>query len=363
MNKFISVSEPNIGKKEVSYVLKAVKSSWVSSLGRFVEKFEKNFSKYCQRKYGASVSNGTVALHLALLSLDISENDEVIMPNFTFAAVANSIIYVGAKPVLIDIDKETWNIDPKKIEEKITNKTKAIIMVHTYGNPCDVDDILRIAKKYNLFVIEDAAEAHGAEYKGKKVGSFGDISCFSFYGNKTITTGEGGICLTNNKSLHEKIIKLRDHGMSKEKKYWHEVVGYNYRITNPQAALGCAQLEKLEKFIKIKIKNAQLYMKFLKDVSWVILPKEKGKVKNTYWMFSILIKNKKRDYVIEELKKYGIDSRVFFYPISDMPPYKKFASAGLSISKKIAYQGINLPSSTKITEKQIRYICNVIKKI
>jgi perosamine synthetase len=361
--KIIPVSEPNISKKEILYVTKAVKSGWVSSIGEYVEKFEKGFAMYCGRKYGLSVSNGTVALHLALLALGIKKDDEVIVPNFAFIAVANAVIYCGAIPVPVDAQGDTWNIDPKKIEAKITSKTKAIMVVHTYGNPCEMDSILEIAKKHNLYIVEDAAEAHGAEYKGKKIGSFGDISCFSFYGNKTITTGEGGMCLTDNKELFEKMAILRDHGMRKEKKYWHEVVGYNYRITNLQAALGCAQLESLDKFVNIKRKNAALYMKLLKDVSWLELPVERLNVKNIYWMFSVLVKDKKREFVIEKLKEAGIDSRVFFYPICDMPPYQDLDKNNLEVSKMIAYQGINLPSSTKLSKKDIEFVCKVLKEI
>jgi len=363
MSKFIPVSEPNIGKKEEFYVLKAVRSGWVSSLGKYVEKFEKNFAKYCGRKHAASICSGTAALHLALLALGIKKGDEIIVPNFAFIAVANAVLYVGATPVLVDSEIDTWNVDAQKIEEKINYKTKAIIVVHTYGNPCDIDALTNIAKKHNLFIIEDAAEAHGAEYKNKKCGSFGDVSCFSFYGNKTITTGEGGMCLTDNDDLYQKILVLRDHGMEKGKKYWHEVVGYNYRLTNLQAALGCAQLEKIEKFIKIKRKNAELYKKFLKDVPWIILPIEKPNTINTYWMFSVLVKDKSRDLILRKLKDNGVDGRIFFYPACDMPPYKKFKSGGLDVSRKIAYSGLNLPSSTKITAEEIKYICKILISI
>jgi len=363
-NKFIPISEPNIGQKEINYINKAVKSGWISSLGDYVQKFENDFAKYCGRKYGVSVSNGTVALHLALVTLGIGGDDEVIIPNFAFVAVANAVTYTRAKVVPVDIEPDTWNIDPDKIEGKITKKTKAIIAVHTFGHPADVDPISKIAKKYNLLVIEDAAEAHGAEYKGKKVGSFGDISCFSFYGNKTITTGEGGMCLTDNENLYKKMLLLRDHGMKKEKKYWHEVIGYNYRLANLQAALGCAQLEKINKFIRIKRENAELYKKLLRNLSWITLPVERKYAKNIYWMFSILIDDYDRDLVIKKLKKANIDSRVFFYPISDLPPYKnKVKDKDLEVSKKIAYQGLNLPSSTKLRVREIRYICKTLENL
>ena len=361
--KFIPISEPNIGKKEIAYVNKAVKSGWVSSLGYFVEKFERDFAKYCGRKYGVSVSNGTVALHLTLLALDIGVGDEVIVPNFSFVATINSILYANATPVLVDCEADTLNLDATKLEQKITPKTKAIMVVHTYGHPVDMDAVEAIAKKYKVHIIEDAAEAHGAEYRGKRAGSFGTVSCFSFYGNKTITTGEGGMCLTDDEAVYKKMLLLRDHGMRKEKKYWHEVVGYNYRITNLQAALGCAQLERMNGFLKIKRKNAELYKKLLKGVPWIILPKEKAYAKHSYWMFSVLIKGHNRGEVMQALKKAGIDTRTLFYPISDMPPYKKYDGSDLEISKKLAYEGFSLPSSTKLTVKEVTYICKVLASL
>ncbi|NQU99168.1 MAG: DegT/DnrJ/EryC1/StrS aminotransferase family protein, partial [Parcubacteria group bacterium] len=242
----IQVSKPSLGREELNNVMEAIKSSWISSKGKFITEFEENFAEYCGVKYGIATANGTVALHLALKALKISKGDEVIVPDLTFIATANVVTYCNAKPIFIDSNPDYWCIDPEKIEEKITTKTKAIIPVHLYGHPCDMDAITKIAKKYGLYVIEDAAEAHGAGYKGKKVGSFGDISCFSFYGNKIITTGEGGMCLTNNQKLAERMKILRDHGMSPDKRYWYDVIGFNYRMTNIQAAIGVAQLKKID---------------------------------------------------------------------------------------------------------------------
>ncbi|NQV08592.1 DegT/DnrJ/EryC1/StrS family aminotransferase, partial [Candidatus Woesearchaeota archaeon] len=259
MRKFIPVAEPVLEGNELKYVTECVKTGWISSAGKFVKKFEEKFSKYCDCKYGVAVSNGTTALHLALVALGIKKGDEVIVPNFTFVATANAVVYVGGVPVFVDADKETWNIDVDKIEEKITSKTKAIIPVNIYGHPCDMNKIMDIAKKHNLYVIEDCAESHGAEYNGEKTGSFGDISCFSFYGNKIITTGEGGMCVTNNKELAEKMSMLKDHGMKPERRYWHETIGFNYRMTNIQAAIGLAQLENINKFIETKRENTIIY--------------------------------------------------------------------------------------------------------
>ena len=317
---FIPISEPLLGKEEKEKVIECMDSGWISSLGKYIPIFEDNFAHYCSSKYGVAVYNGTVAIQLALRALDISFGDEVIIPNLTFVATANAVAYTGAKPVLVDSEPETWNIDPTKIEEKITDKTKAIIVVHLYGHPCDMDAIQEIADKYNLPIIEDAAEAHGAEYKTKKTGSFGIISCFSFYANKTITTGEGGMCITNDKKLYDRMNFLKDHGMSKEKRYWHPEIGFNFRMTNLQAAIGVAQLEKIELFIDVKRKNALLYNSLLKGVKGITLPPEKEWAKSTYWMYSILIDKGEyglsRDELIEKLKENNIDSRPFFYPMS-----------------------------------------------
>ncbi|MBW2965515.1 DegT/DnrJ/EryC1/StrS family aminotransferase [Candidatus Woesearchaeota archaeon] len=362
---FIPISEPVLGEEERKNILDCVDSGWISSLGKYIPLFEENFAKYCSKKYGVAVSNGTVAIQLALKALNIGKGDEVIIPNLTFVATANAVSYTGARPIFVDSENKTWNIDPEKIEAAITNQTKAIIVVHLYGHPCDIDPILEIAKKHNIPIIEDAAEAHGAEYKGKKTGSFGLISCFSFYANKTITTGEGGICITDDKNLFDRMNFLKDHGMSKEKRYWHPEIGFNFRMTNLQAAIGVAQLEKIEKFIQIKRKNALLYNLLLKDIKGITLPPEKEWAKSTYWMYSILIDKDKfgmnRDELILKLKENKIDSRPFFYPMNILPPYK--TEGNFSTSELIASQGINLPSSIKLTEKQIKYICQTIKTI
>jgi len=362
MRKFIPVAEPVLEGNELKYVTECVKTGWISSAGKFVKKFEEKFSKYCDCKYGVAVSNGTTALHLALVALGIKKGDEVIVPNFTFVATANAVVYVGGVPVFVDADKETWNIDVDKIEEKITSKTKAIIPVNIYGHPCDMNKIMDIAKKHNLYVIEDCAESHGAEYNGEKTGSFGDISCFSFYGNKIITTGEGGMCVTNNKELAEKMSMLKDHGMKPERRYWHETIGFNYRMTNIQAAIGLAQLENINKFIETKRENTIIYNSLLKNVDGITLPPEKEYAKNVYWMYSILIDDKfgmSRDELIKKLKEHNIDSRPFFYPLNELPPYK--TDENFPVSEELSKKGINLPSSVKLTKQDIQYIAETIK--
>ena len=248
----IPVAEPSFDEEELKNVVEAVKTGWISSKGKFVKEFEENFANFIGTKYGVATMNGTAALHLALKALNISKGDEVVIPDLGFIATANSVTYCNAKPILVDSHPDYWCIDPFKIEEKITQNTKAIIPVHLYGHPCDMDPIMEIAESHNLYVIEDAAEAHGAEYKGKIVGGFGDINCYSFFANKVITTGEGGMCLTDNDELYQKMILLRDHGMNPQKRYWHDFIGFNYRMTNLQGAVGVAQLKKIDKFLEKK---------------------------------------------------------------------------------------------------------------
>jgi perosamine synthetase len=361
MSYKIPVAEPDIGGEELENIIEAVKSGWISSKGNFIVEFEEKISKYFNRNFGISTSNGTTALHLALEALGIKSGDEVIVPTLTFVATANAVRYTGAKPVFVDSHPDYWCIDPEKIEEKITEKTKAIIPVHLYGHPCDMDVILEIAKEYDLYVVEDCAEAHGAEYKDKKVGSFGIINCFSFYGNKIITTGEGGMCVTNDKELAEKMKMLRDHGMSHQKKYWHEVIGFNYRMTNLQAAIGVAQLNKIDKFVEKKRKNAETYNQFLKNIQGIALPPEMPWAKNVYWMYSILATNDfgmNRERVISKLADEGIDSRPFFYPIHTMPPYKE--NKEYPVAQKISKEGLNLPNSVKLSDDDLKRIATCI---
>jgi len=361
----IPVAEPLIEEEELKLLSEAVRSGWVSSKGKFIEEFEENFAKYIGAKYAIATSNGTAAIHLALTALGINHKYDVIIPTLTFASVANAVIYTGAKPVLIDSHPQYWCINSEKIENKINKRTRVIMPVHLYGHPCDMETIMEIAKNHNLYVIEDCAEAHGAQYKGKRVGTFGDIACFSFYGNKIITTGEGGMCLTNDEELADKIRILRDHGMRPEKRYWHEIVGFNYRMTNLQAALGVAQLEKIDIFIRRKREIVETYNSFLKDVKGVTLPPEMPWAKNVYWLYSILVNEKEfgisRDKLMIKLAENGVETRRFFYPIHTMPPYSKFARGdGFEVANRLSLCGINLPSSTKLKEKELREIAQLV---
>jgi perosamine synthetase len=357
----IPVAEPLVGEKELEYVTDCIKTNWISSAGKYVVRFEEMFSSFCGSRYGVATSNGTTALHLALTILGIGKGDEVIVPTLTFVATANAVKYCNADVVFVDSEPRTWNMDPEKIEEKITSRTKAIIPVHLYGHPVDMDPILDIAEDHDLYVIEDAAEAHGAEYKGKKVGSLGDIGTFSFYGNKLITTGEGGMLVSDNEELIEKARIYRDHGMSPERRYWHPVIGYNYRLTNVQAAIGVAQLEKVDRIIESKRSNARLYNSLLSDIEGITLPPEEKWAKNVYWMYSILIEKGfkcSRDELMESMKEKGIETRPFFYPVHTMPPY--YVGEKYPVAESLSAKGINLPSAVNLTEGEIRHVAGVI---
>lgn len=361
----IPVAEPIIGKEELNLVIKTIKSGWISSIGKNISKFENRFAEFCGAKYGVATTNGTSALHLCLEASKIGPGDEVIVPSMTFVATANAVVYTGANPVFVDSELETWNIDPDKIEPKINNKTKAIIPVHLYGHPANMDQILKLARKHNLLVFEDAAEAHGAEYKGNKVGSLGNAGCFSFYGNKIITTGEGGMVITNNKSFADKVRKLRDHGGSEKRRYYYPQLGFNYAMTNIQAAIGLAQLKKIGQIIKKKKEIYNIYNKYLSPlVPKIKLPPEAEWAKSVFWMFSILIPSEgeiNRDFLIAELGKNGIDTRPFFFPLHK---YKRFcANEELPIADYLGEKGINLPSGPKLNEEEIKYICNKIINI
>lgn len=361
---YIPVAEPNLGGNELKYVTDCVKSGWISSLGKYVGQFEENFATFCGSKYGISACNGTVAIHLALVALGIGRGDEVIVPSLTFVATANSVLYTGAKPVFVDSEMSTWNIDPSEIEKKITKKTKAIIVVHLYGHPAKMDEIMKIARKHNLSVIEDAAEAHGAMYKKKRVGSIADIGCFSFYGNKTLTTGEGGMITTNKKKLANDMRFLKDHAMSATKRYYHPKLGYNYRITNIEAALGVAQLEKAEVFLKKKREIALKYTKLLQDIPSLLFPPEESWAKNSYWMYSIVLKpgtKIRRANFMQKLKELNIDSRPFFIPNHTFPYFEGSKKKDqYPVATFLGANGVNLPSSVLLKNEQIEFISEAI---
>lgn len=360
----IPVCEPSLGKKELENVIECVKSTWISSKGKFIDQFESSFSRYCGAKYGVATTSGTTALHLALATLGIENSDEVIIPTFTMIAAANAVTYTGAKPVLVDSEPDTWNIDVNKIEEKVTKKTKAIIVVHTYGHPVDMGPLLDLAEDHELYVVEDAAEAHGAEFKGKKVGTLGDIGCFSFYANKIITTGEGGMLITSNMELAEKARMLRDQAFEKKRRFWHRYVGFNYRLTNLQAAIGLAQIDKIDQFVETRRRNAHLYNSLLKEIEGITLPPEANWAKNVYWMYSILIEASfgvSRDELMRRLEENGIETRHFFYPIHVQPVYhKNYRGEKYPVAEELSQKGINLPSGNTLEKRQIEYVVDSI---
>lgn len=363
LRKKIPVCEPKLDGNELKYVTKCFETSWISSAGENIQKFEQEFAQACGAKYGVSCTSGTAALHLALATLGVGRGDEVIIPTFTMIATVNAVTYTGAKPVLVDSEPNTWNINVKKIEEKITHRTKVIMPVHTYGHPADMDKILDIAKKYNLYVVEDAAEAHGSEYQGRKIGSIGDIACFSFYANKIITTGEGGMLTTDNEEMAKIARGLRGHAFSEERHFWHNYIGFNYRMTNLQAAIGLAQMEKFDENVRRRIQNAKLYNSMLKNIKGITLPPQTKGVKNVYWMYSILVNDEfdiTRDELRKKLAKRGIETRTFFIPIHLQPIYFRRYNERFPVAEELCGRGMYLPSASTLTKEEIEYVVESI---
>lgn len=364
----IPVNEPDLSGNELNYLTECITSGWISSEGPFVERFETNFAARVGRKYGVALSNGSVALDLAFQSVGLSEGDEVILPSFTIISCVAEIVRIGAVPVFVDSDEGTWNMNLSQIEQHITHKTKAILAVHIYGLPVDLDPIILLCKKYNLLLIEDAAEMHGQDYKGKPIGSFGDLSIFSFYPNKHITTGEGGMILTNNYELSLKLRESRNLGFCPPRRFVHYNLGWNYRMTNLQAALGCAQLERLDEFIIKKRKIGKIYHSHLHDLSKIDLQlKETPFAENIYWVFGILL----HDYVgytaidiMSKLNSLGVQTRPFFYPLHKQPLFgDQFKDICLPISEKLGEFGFYLPSGLGTSEDQIIKAAKITREL
>lgn len=356
---------PKLGGNEWKYIKDCVDTNWISSVGSYVDKFENDFAKYVKSKKAVVTMNGTAALELALRTLGIGEGDEVIVSSLTFISPVNTIKYVGAEPVFVDICRDTWVMDASKIEEMITPKTKAILPIHIYGHPADMDKIMKIAKKYNLYVIEDATESLGSLYSGAAAGTIGHIGCYSFNGNKLITTGAGGMLVTNDEKLGEraKYLSTQTKTVLDNGGFYHEEIGYNFRMPNILAAMGCAQLENIEEYIKIKRQNAKVYNELLKNVNGVTLPAEKESVKNVYWLYSILVEDDyqlTRDELILKLKENGIQARPFFMAVHEMPPYNECRHGNMSVTCELVKKGINLPSSIELNENDIKQIFKVI---
>ena len=360
----IPVAEPSMGEKELEYVTDCIRSGWVSALGEYVRRFEREFAAYCGVRYGVATHNGTVALHLALAALGIGPGDEVILPSLTFVATANAVAYTGAKPVFADSEPYTWNIDPESAARVITPHTRAIIAVHLYGHPTDMDPLRALADQNDLTIIEDAAEAHGARYKGRRVGSLSDVAIFSFFGNKIITTGEGGMVLTDDAALAERCLFLENQARDKENPYWHSEIGFNYRMTNVQAALGVAQLERIEELIAIRGRNAAHYERRLSEVPGLSLPPCAEWANNVYWMYSVLVEESyglDRDTLMTRLRQQRIDTRPVFYPIHTLPMYN--SGQRLPVAEEIGRKGINLPSGATLTPEQVDIVCDALMEM
>ena len=367
--KFFPVSIPYISQKDINSVNKSLKDGWISSDGPNVEKFEKKFSKYVERKYSIAVSNGTAALEIAIKALDIKKGDEVLIPNFTIISNALAVIKQHAKPVLIDCSADNWNIKVEDIEKKINKKTKAIIVTHIYSFANDMDKIMKICRKKNIFVIEDAAEVLGLKYNNKKCGSFGDISTFSFYANKQITTGEGGMISVNSQKLYNKCKSLRNLCFGKINRFNHDDIGWNYRMTNIQASLGLSQIKNINRIVKRKMEiGKKYYFNLFKNKYIKILSPKNTNSKNIYWVVGIVIKNKKflAIDVAKKLKKFGIMTRPFFWPMHEQDIFKKmklFKKGNYPNSSYIARYGLYLPSYYKLRNNEVDYISKIVNKV
>jgi len=354
------VYQPTLSGNERKYVLECLDSTWISSKGKFIREFEDNFSQFLGIKYSAAVSNGTVALHVALLALGIGPGDEVIVPSFTYIASVNTIHYAGATPVFVDSDRNSWQMNPEDVKQKITSKAKAVMAVHLYGHTCEMDELVKICKEYNLYLIEDTAEAFGSKYNGKFAGTFGDISTFRFFGNKTITTGEGGMVSTNSKELYNLVLRLKGQGLAAGEEYFHDIIGYNYRMTNICAAIGCAQLENVTDIITKKREIANWYNNQLNDLP-LQLHSEAKDVFHTYWMYTVMVDDfEKRDRLRTFLKEKGIETRPAFHPVHQMPMYYK-EGVSFTVAESLALKGINLPSYPELSESDVNYISEQIK--
>ena len=363
--KFILTAGPSISQKEICYVNDAVTTGWNNKANYYVKKLEKNFANYLNCKYAISTSSCTGAMHIALLALGIKEGDEIILPNITWVATANAIAYVNATPVFADIDLDDWCIDTNKIEKLITKKTKAIMPVHLYGQPCNMEKINKIAKKHNLYVIEDAAPAIGAKFKNKKCGTFGHFGAFSFQGAKLLVSGEGGMLVTNNKNLYLKALKISNQGRNYKKTFYIDCLGLKYKMSNIQAALALAQLERVEELIALKRRIFSWYEKYLKNLDSISLNHEKFNTKSIYWMTSLILNKKakiNRDKLIQNLLKNNIDSRPVFPELSNFKYWIKKNVNSLKNSKNLSLNAINLPSGVCLKENQIKKVCSVIIK-
>ncbi len=354
----IPVYKPKLSKNVAKYVNECIDKTWISSKGEFINDFEDKFAKFINAPYATTVSNGTVALHLALHVLGIGKGDEVIMPTLTYVATANAVAYVGATPVFVDSDKDSWNIDINLIEKSITKNTKALLIVHLYGACCEMNSIKLLCEKHKLYLIEDVAEAFGTCYQSKSAGTFGDLSTFSFFGNKTITTGEGGMVVSNNLKLIEKVKYFKSQSVSSTKEYWHDDIGFNFRMTNICAAIGVAQLEIANDILIRKREILNLYKSKLEGRN-IKFQTEIEDTRHSYWMVSILLANSDiRDLVRSNLSNNGVETRPLFHPVHTMPVF--YSNEFFPVAENLSKRGINLPSYPDLLDSEIDEICEII---
>lgn len=360
----IPVYQPCLNGNEKKYINQCLESGWISSKGEFIDRFETEFAAFLNVNFATTVCNGTVALHLALMALKIGPGDEVIVPSFTYIASVNTIVQTGATPVFVEIEGESLQLDIKDVEKKITEKTKAVMAVHLYGQASDVLSLRQLCDDKGLYLVEDCAEAIGTSINGKMVGTFGDVSTFSFFGNKTITSGEGGMVVSNNKDIMDLCLRLKNQGIVKDRRYWHDIVAYNYRMTNLNAAIGVAQLERVEEIIKRKRDIAKIYRSELAGLPMQVHKESDGTI-HSYWLTSIILDQgfeAHRDGLMAFLEKNDIESRPFFYPAHTLPMYEHLAEKTVfPLSNSYSHRGINLPSWPGLLDEQVKEICNCIK--
>jgi perosamine synthetase len=362
----IAVAAPALTGRELEYVTDCIRSSWISSAGGYIEQFEQAFADFCGVDHAVACCNGTAALHLALLALGAGPEDEVLVPTLSYVATANAVTYCGAEPVFVDSELETWNLDPDQLGATITPKTKGIVAVHLYGHPADMDPILAIAREHGLWVVEDAAEAHGALYRGNIVGSLSECAIFSFYGNKIVTTGEGGMIVTRNPDLADRLRLLRGQGQDPQRRYWFPIVGYNYRLTNVAAAIGLGQMEKVEWHIERRREVAGWYRENLSGHPLITFSPQADWAQPAYWMSCALLDGAtetERDEVAASLEAEGVETRPFFYPLHTLPPYAdRWRGLSFPAAESLAARGLNLPSHASLTRDDVQYVCDAFDR-
>lgn len=366
-DRWIPVAAPALVGREREYVLDCLDSTWISSSGKYLARFESEFAEFCGVRHAISCCNGTVAVHLALLAHGVSHGDEVIVPTLTYVATANPIVYCGATPVFVDSEPRTWNIDPERVAEAITPRTRGIVVAHLYGHPVDMDPILELAERYGLWVIEDAAEAHGATYRGRVAGSMGSLGTFSFYGNKIITTGEGGMVVCDDDGLAATVRQLHGQGQDPQRRYWFPMVGFNYRMTNIEAAIGLAQLERIDWHISRRREIMGWYREELAGEEGIELSPEEPWAQSVFWIVCAVLDEQRfgrRDDVMAALDRACIETRPFFHPLHTLPMYSAATDAkAFPVAEDLARRGMNLPSSAMLTRKEVAHVCEQLRSL